>query len=119
MPRPDLYIHSYLQNSLNNTATNYTTLKILNVSSWLIYIKTTNDNHFWRNIKISFWNWNFADGLANSVNIIFLFSRNRYNWSIFTTSVFHKLFNLFIILFRSLSVFKNNVNLILKNDHMI
>ena len=67
-------IHAHLEDSLENTASDNSSLKFVDVCSRFIDIKTSDDDHFRRDSKISFGDGDVADGLADGIDIISLFS---------------------------------------------
>ena len=119
MSRSQFNIHTHLQNSFKNTTSNNSTLKLVDTGARFIDIKTSDNDHFGGGGKISFGDGDIADGLTYSIDVVSLFGWDGNNRWIFTYGLFHKLFDLFVILLCFLCIFEDDIDFVLQNYHVV
>jgi len=113
----DLDLVTELQDTSQDTATSNTSLQLLNLSTWLVDIERTNDDHVWSGSEVARRYWDFRDKvLVNRIDVELELCRDRNDRATIRDSSLDELQNR-IVMLRSCFL-SHQVDLVLKNDNV-
>lgn len=114
--RSDLDLLTDFENTLKNRTTGNTTLQVLDLGTWLVDIKRSNNNHPWVGREVVVWRGDVAEGFNDGVNVESKLSRDRNDRGESGSGSLDKLFDALAVFHRF--ALPDQIHLVLQNDNV-
>lgn len=113
------YLISNLEHSLQDGSTSNTSLEVLGLLSWLVYVERSDNDHLRWGDKVSHRNWNSAQIVYNYIDVEAKLGGDGEDWSSLSNSTVDELLDIRLLFDASVCIFDDNINFILQNNDLV